>query len=69
MPADVIVYHAGTKEENGKIYTDGGRVLGVTSVLPDFNLMLAKDKAYQALESIKFENIYFRKDIADRALK
>ncbi|MCW9096191.1 MAG: phosphoribosylamine--glycine ligase, partial [Ignavibacteriaceae bacterium] len=69
MPADVIVYHAGTREENGKIFTNGGRVLGVTSVLPDFNLMLAKDKAYQALESIKFENIYFRKDIADKALK
>ena len=69
MPADVIVYHAGTREENGKILTNGGRVLGVTSVLPDFNLMLAKDKAYSALENIKFENIYYRKDIADKALK
>jgi phosphoribosylamine---glycine ligase len=69
MPADVIVYHAGTREENGKILTNGGRVLGVTSVLPDFNLMLAKDKAYQALESIKFEKMYYRKDIADKALK
>lgn len=69
MPADVIVYHAGTREENGKILTNGGRVLGITSVLPDFNLMLAKDKAYTALENIKFENIYYRKDIADKALK
>jgi len=69
LPADVIVYHAGTKEENGKIITNGGRVLGVTSVLSDFNLMLAKDKAYKALEGIKFKNIYYRKDIANKALK
>jgi phosphoribosylamine--glycine ligase len=69
LPADIIVYHAGTKEEDGKIFTNGGRVLGVTSVLPDFNLMLAKDKAYKALEKISFENIYYRKDIADKAFK
>ncbi len=69
QPADIIVYHAGTREENGKIITNGGRVLGVTSILRDFNLMLAKDKAYKALEKIKFENIYYRKDIADRAFK
>ena len=69
LPADIIVYHAGTKETNGKIFSDGGRVLGVTSVLSDFNLMLAKDKAYKALEKIKFDNIYYRKDIADKAFK
>jgi len=69
QPADIIVYHAGTREENGKILTNGGRVLGVTSVLRDFNLMLAKDKAYKALEKIKFENIYYRMDIADKAFK
>ncbi|MCW8802817.1 MAG: phosphoribosylamine--glycine ligase, partial [Ignavibacteriaceae bacterium] len=69
QPADIIVYHAGTREENRKIFTNGGRVLGVTSVLRDFNLMLAKDKAYKALEKIKFENIYYRKDIADKAFK
>lgn len=69
MPADIIVYHAGTKEDNGKVFTDGGRVIGVTSVLQDFNLMLAKDKVYKALEKIKFDNIYYRKDIADKAFK
>ena len=66
---DIIIYHAGTKELNGKVITDGGRVLGVTAVLPDFNLMLAKDLAYKALENINFKNIYYRKDIADKALK
>jgi len=69
LPADIIVYHAGTKEENGKIFTNGGRVLGVTSVLPDFNLMLAKDLAYKAIAGIKFKNIYYRKDISDKAFK
>jgi len=69
VPSDIIVYHAGTKEENGKILTNGGRVLDVTSVLPEFNLMLAKDKAYQALNKINFQNMYFRKDISDKALK
>ncbi|HEY6626253.1 MAG TPA: phosphoribosylamine--glycine ligase [Ignavibacteriaceae bacterium] len=69
LPADIIIYHAGTKEENGKIFTNGGRVLGVTSVLPDFNLMLTKDLAYKALAGIKFKNIYYRKDISDKAFK
>lgn len=65
----ILVYHAGTKEVNGKIITNGGRVLGVTSVLPDFNLMLAKDLAYKALSGIKFKNIYYRNDISDKAFK
>jgi phosphoribosylamine--glycine ligase len=69
LPVDIIVYHADTREENGKLLSNGGRVLGVTSVLSDFNLALAKDKAYQALEKIKFDNIYYRKDIADKAIK
>jgi phosphoribosylamine--glycine ligase len=69
LPADIIVYHAGTKEMNGKIITNGGRVLGVTSILPDFNLMLAKDLAYKALAGINFKNIYYRKDISDKAFK
>jgi len=67
--AHIIIYHAGTKEESGKIVTDGGRVLGVTAALSDFNLALAKDLAYKAIENIHFKNIYFRKDISDRAFK
>ena len=68
LPLDIIVYHAGTKEEKGKILTNGGRVLGVTSVISELNLKLAKQKAYKALNKINFENIYFRNDIADKAL-
>jgi phosphoribosylamine---glycine ligase len=69
LSADIKVYHAGTKEVSGKIITNGGRVLGITSVLPDFNLMLAKDLAYKALEKINFKNIYYRKDISDKAFR
>ncbi len=69
LPFDIIVYHAGTKVEDGKIITNGGRVLGVTSAISEFDLQLAKEKAYKALSKINFENVYFRKDIADKALK
>jgi phosphoribosylamine---glycine ligase len=69
LSTDIKVYHAGTKEVSGKIITNGGRVLGITSVLPDFNLMLAKDLAYKALEKINFKNIYYRKDISDKAFR
>ncbi len=68
LPDDIIVYHAGTAEADGKIITNGGRVLGVTSVVPENDLVKAKAKVYQALEQIHFENIYYRKDIADKAI-
>ena len=56
-----IVYHAGTKLENGKFYTNGGRVLGVTAV--DDTLEGALKKAYEAVEKISFEGAHYRKDI------
>lgn len=66
---DIIVYHAGTKKVNNKIVTNGGRVLGVTSVEKRFDLLSAQKKAYQAINKIHFEGIYFRKDIASKAFK
>ncbi|MBZ0183734.1 MAG: phosphoribosylamine--glycine ligase [Melioribacteraceae bacterium] len=66
---NIIVYHAGTKEENDKIVTNGGRVLGITSVINSDNLKLAKKEAYKALSKIKFNGITFRKDIADKGIK
>jgi phosphoribosylamine--glycine ligase len=66
---DVIVYHAGTKKEMNNVVTNGGRVLGVTSVLKSFDLKLAKEKAYNAINNIRFDGIYFRKDISDKAYK
>lgn len=55
------VYHAGTKLENGKFYTDGGRVLGVTRV--GSNLDEAIKNAYEAAALIHFQDMHMRKDI------
>ncbi|MBM4171372.1 MAG: phosphoribosylamine--glycine ligase [Ignavibacteria bacterium] len=65
---DVIIYHAGTREKKGKIYTNGGRVLGITSVINNNDLIDAKKIAYETLDNIYFDGIYFRKDISDKAL-
>ena len=64
---NVVVFHAGTKESEGKIVTSGGRVLGVTAV--DSSIKSARDRAYAAVEKIAFEKNFYRKDIAWRALK
>lgn len=61
------VYHAGTKLENGKYYTAGGRVLGVTATGSD--LREALDKAYKAVDAITFEKAHHRNDIGQRALR
>lgn len=65
---EIIVYHAGTSEVDNKIVTKGGRVLGVTAVLNENDLSKARDKAYEAIDEIHFDGIYFRKDIAAKAL-
>ena len=64
---DVMVFHAGTAKKNGDIVTNGGRVLGVTA-LGD-TIAAAKARAYQAVEVIKFDGAYWRRDIADKAIK
>lgn len=61
------VYHAGTKLENGKFYTAGGRVLGVTAA--GDSLKSALDDAYKAVGKISFEKAHFRKDIGKKALE
>lgn len=58
---DAVVFHAGTKAQDGKILTNGGRVLGVTAVAT--TLRQAVDKAYQAAAPISFEKMHFRSDI------
>ncbi len=57
----VIVYHAGTRLEDGKFLTSGGRVLGVTAVGSDLSEALAR--SYAAAEKIVFEGVHYRKDI------
>lgn len=56
-----VVFHAGTKAQEGKILTNGGRVLGVTAVAP--TLREAVDGAYTAAKPISFEKMHFRRDI------
>jgi phosphoribosylamine---glycine ligase len=63
---DVMVFHAGTKQQDGDIVTDGGRVLGVTAL--GQTIKEAKKKAYEAVSLIKFEGAYYRKDISDKAI-
>ena len=65
---NLIVYHAGTKEADEKILTNGGRVLGITSVVFENYLSFAKQMAYEYLSKINFEGMYYRKDISDKAL-
>ena len=61
---DVVVFHAGTKGEGGKVLTNGGRVLGITATGPDTPSAIAK--AYEAVSKIKWDGIHYRKDIAAR---
>ena len=59
--SDVMIFHAGTKKENGRYYTNGGRVLGVTAM--DETLEKARIKAYQAVSGIHFQDAHYRTDI------
>jgi phosphoribosylamine--glycine ligase len=59
---DVTVFHSGTKKIDGKYYTDGGRVLAVIALAE--NLEKAREKVYNNIIGIKFDNMQYRKDIA-----
>lgn len=63
---DIVVFHAGTALDNGEFVTNGGRVLGVTALGSSFRE--ARDRAYRAVELIDFERVYYRTDIAQRAV-
>lgn len=63
----VTIYHAGTaRMSDGTLLTSGGRVLNVTAVAPSFNE--ARDRAYQAVDRISFEDMHFRTDIGLKAI-
>ena len=61
-----LFFHAGTRSEGNRFYTNGGRVLGVTAV--EKSLSKAIDKAYNAARKISFEGMQDRKDIGARGL-
>ncbi len=58
---DSLVFHAGTKLSNGKVVTNGGRVIAVTSFGKDFKEAL--QKSYQNMEKLHFDGMYYRKDL------
>lgn len=63
----VKVFHAGTSIRDGEVYTSGGRVLGVTAHAAEIEAAVAR--AYEACGKITFDEVHYRKDIAERALK
>ena len=58
---NIYVYHAGTKKEDGKYYTAGGRVLGITAKSKDLDTAISD--AYSAVNNINFTDVHYRKDI------
>jgi phosphoribosylamine--glycine ligase len=63
---DVTVFHMGTKVVDGKLTTNGGRVLTVSATGPD--LATARDRAYEAAADIRWPGLHYRRDIAAQAL-
>ena len=64
---DSYIFHAGTLLKNDKIYTAGGRVLGVTA--KGDSLKVAQKRAYALVKDIKFNGMQYRADIGQKALK
>lgn len=58
---DCVVFHSGTVKKDGKYYTNGGRVLGVTCM--GKNLAEAREKAYANVKKISFKDMHYRTDI------
>ncbi len=63
---DVVVFHAGTAEKEGRIVTAGGRVLGVTAI--GDGVAQAIERAYLAAALISWDGVYYRRDIGQKAL-
>ena len=64
IDSDVLVFHAGTAFDNGKLVTNGGRVLGVTA--SGKTMKEAQIKAYKNVEKVHFDGMHYRKDIGNK---
>lgn len=64
---DALIFHAGTKKENGKLYTNGGRVLNIVG--SGNSLKQAIDNSYSEIKNIHFDKAYYRTDIGAKGLK
>jgi phosphoribosylamine--glycine ligase len=63
---DLMVFHAGTAVRGGRLVTSGGRVLGITAL--GKGIAEARDRAYAAVERVRFDGAHYRKDIGKKAL-
>ena len=61
-----LVFHSGTRRQGDRILADGGRVLGVTGLGDSFEGAIAN--AYAAIDKIRFEGMYYRRDIGYRVM-
>ncbi len=64
---DIVVFHAGTAEKDGKLVTNGGRVLGITGIGNDINEAIKT--AYEGVEIVDFDKKHFRTDIGRKEYK
>ncbi|GIW06757.1 MAG: phosphoribosylamine--glycine ligase [Dehalococcoidia bacterium] len=62
LPRGVVVFHAGTRREHGRLLTDGGRVLHVVGT--GSSVSAARELAYQGVQAISFRGMHYRRDIA-----
>ncbi len=67
LPADILPFHAGTAEKDGKTVTAGGRVLGITAKGSSIKKAIAK--AYNAVSLVGFDKMHYRTDIGAKALE
>ena len=63
---DVFAFHADTALKDGQLITNGGRILGITALAEDLQSSISR--AYHAVEYVKFDNQYFRRDIGAKGL-
>lgn len=66
IDADITIFHAGTIQKDGKYYTNGGRVLGITAIANDLPETI--NKAYKGIDKIHFTDMHYRTDIGKKGL-
>lgn len=66
IPDNTMIFHAGTKRDNSRVLTSGGRVLGITSL--GRTISDAISNAYRVVDQVNWPNKYFRSDIGRKAL-
>lgn len=69
VDTDVILFHSGTKIQDDKLVTAGGRVLAITALGNENNLVECKNKCYNTIEKIKFTYMHYRTDIGDKGIR